>query len=327
MTKWLSFSLLLLCALPAYAQSSSYSTVRERLAVGDAAMGALNYQEALDAYEGAVAIEPKLPDALFRVGNAASLLGDTARATSAWEQALELTRDPALKAVLRARLEGLAAKPAASPVVGVVPAPPPPEAPAPPPAPVPPVAPSAPRPPAVPAPPAIPAASAAPAPPAVPAAPVPPTAPAPPAAPVPPSAPTSGTVSAVAEVQKPVLSDTARADYEAGVAAINNRQFPEALRKLNLALRAAPSFASGYVARGSALIGLRRYSEALADYQYALKLEPARVTPYYGIGEANRALGKKDEAREAFKRLVDSNSPDVHPTVRADAEKKLKALE
>ena len=124
----------------------------------------------------------------------------------------------------------------------------------------------------------------------------------------------------------PATRQQARAAYEEGVKAINNRDFQGALRSLTEAIQLEPTLAVAYVARGSAYIGLRRYSEAAADYQYANQLEPGMSSPLYGMAEAYRALGRNADARNYYEKYAASTASDVRPELQAQARNKAAQL-
>jgi zinc protease len=114
----------------------------------------------------------------------------------------------------------------------------------------------------------------------------------------------------------------ARAEYEKGVQLIREKNYNEALRALNTAIQLWPTFTDAYLARGSAQVGVGRYAGAVADYQYAQSLDPNRAGPLYGLAEAFRALGRKAEAADAYRRYAASNAPDARPDLQADARRK-----
>jgi tetratricopeptide (TPR) repeat protein len=110
--------------------------------------------------------------------------------------------------------------------------------------------------------------------------------------------------------------------YEDGVRRVMARDYGGALDSLTEAIRLEPNLGVAWIARGSAHIGLRRYAEAIVDYEQALKLDPSRASPLYGIAEANRGLRRYPEARSYFQRYAAATSPDVQPSLQAEARKK-----
>lgn len=110
--------------------------------------------------------------------------------------------------------------------------------------------------------------------------------------------------------------------YEEGVKRVMARDYGGALDNLTEAIKLEPNLGVAWIARGSANIGLRRYADAIADYEQALKLDPNRASPLYGIAEANRGLRRFSEARTWFQRYAAATSPDVQPSLQAEARKK-----
>jgi tetratricopeptide (TPR) repeat protein len=114
--------------------------------------------------------------------------------------------------------------------------------------------------------------------------------------------------------------------YEAGVAAIAQGRYREALESLDEAVRKDPGLAVAYIARAGALFGLGRYVDSAADYRTALALDPSRATPLYGLGECNRLLGQGATAAEYYSRYVASGAPDARDDLRADSRRRLDEL-
>lgn len=275
-----------------------------QLSQGDVAMAALNFRDAVRAYQQAAKSDPTSVQAYFRFGNASFMAGRKRQAIDAWESAFDLSTDPAFKAALRRRIAQGEDFPEKFATID----------------PFEPTAESTP------------VSVAAPAskvgdskmenlPDTTASAPTPP----PPAAPA--ASTSSGPPSlAVTSTAEPQLSNVVRGDYEAGVAAIGLGQYADALVRLNAALRGAPGFASGYVARGTALLGLKRYAEASVDYNYASRLDSHIASPWYGMGESYRALGRIDEARNAYSAFLSSSAADATESLKSDARKKIAGL-
>ena len=119
---------------------------------------------------------------------------------------------------------------------------------------------------------------------------------------------------------------TAARLYEDGVKRIMSRDYGGALDNLSEALKLEPNLCVAWIARGSAHIGLRRFNDAIADYQQALKLDPNRASPLFGLAEANFGLRRFSEAKGYYQRYAAATTPDVQPSLQADARKKADRL-
>ncbi len=124
----------------------------------------------------------------------------------------------------------------------------------------------------------------------------------------------------------PATRAQARQAYEAGVSAINSRNYEGALKSLTLAISFEPNLGVAYVARGSAFIGLRRFNEAIQDYQYAQRLDPNLASPLYGMAESYRALGRNTDARRYYEQYAASKAADVRPELQEQARQKAALL-
>ena len=89
---------------------------------------------------------------------------------------------------------------------------------------------------------------------------------------------------------------TAKGDEEA-----DKKNFDEAIRKYDEAIRLDPSYALAYYGRGRAYLGKERFDEALADFNEAIRLNANYVKAYVGRGDVY--WQKRDLARA----LVDYN--------------------
>lgn len=73
--------------------------------------------------------------------------------------------------------------------------------------------------------------------------------------------------------------------YDEGVQLLKEKKYPEALAKLNQALRVEGSFAEAHIAKGDALKALEAYQEAGNAYTAALNIDTNSAAAYNGRGE------------------------------------------
>jgi tetratricopeptide (TPR) repeat protein len=114
--------------------------------------------------------------------------------------------------------------------------------------------------------------------------------------------------------------------YRAALVQLQDREWAKAAAELTRSIRADPSLAVAYAARGSALFGLGRYREAADDYRAALSLDRGLATPLYGLAECYRVLGDAKRAAEMYERYADSSASDVRPDLRTVAAKRAQEL-
>jgi tetratricopeptide (TPR) repeat protein len=114
--------------------------------------------------------------------------------------------------------------------------------------------------------------------------------------------------------------------YRAALVQLQDREWAKAAAELTRSIRADPSLAVAYAARGSALFGLGRYREASDDYRAALSLDRGLATPLYGLAECYRVLGDAKRAAEMYERYADSSASDVRPDLRTVAAKRAQEL-
>jgi tetratricopeptide (TPR) repeat protein len=132
---------------------------------------------------------------------------------------------------------------------------------------------------------------------------------------------------ALGEAEGSVRSPASAAQhYRAALVQLQDREWAKAVTELTRSIRADPSLAVAYAARGSALFGLARYREAADDYRAALSLDRGLATPLYGLAECYRVLGDAKHAAEMYERYADSGAADARADLRTIAAKRAQEL-
>ena len=102
------------------------------------------------------------------------------------------------------------------------------------------------------------------------------------------------------------------AHHQLGKILVRQGKHQEAIESYARALELDPSCVEAHVDLGDSLAELERYGEALESYERALGIDPGRCLAHNGIGLVLQALGKLDEAVARYGRLLE-----FEPTCRA----------
>jgi tetratricopeptide (TPR) repeat protein len=87
---------------------------------------------------------------------------------------------------------------------------------------------------------------------------------------------------------------------------------------------ANPATAAEYHRRGTAHYARKHYDPAVEDFKKAISLDENMVDAYYSLGMALKAIGRKEEAATAFRKVVDLISVEsVSGSVAGDMLRKL----
>ncbi len=88
------------------------------------------------------------------------------------------------------------------------------------------------------------------------------------------------------------------------------KKYPEAIADYTKAIEINPSYAFAYNNRGAAFRNLEKYSEAIADYTKAIEINPSYADAYNNRGAAFRNLEKYSEAIADYTKAIKIN-PDL----------------
>jgi Tfp pilus assembly protein PilF len=110
---------------------------------------------------------------------------------------------------------------------------------------------------------------------------------------------------ATATIPAGQVSADAEANYNSGVAAINDGDYEKAISELSEAISLSPDYAEAYFYRAMAYRSNDMYNEAIADFTRAIELEPNSVYPYYERGLAYSYSGIATRAIEDFTRAIE----------------------
>ena len=110
-----------------------------------------------------------------------------------------------------------------------------------------------------------------------------------------------------------------------GVAAMQRRDYPAALRSFDSMVDLAPEFAEGWNKRATLYYLMGAYENSLDDIVRTLELEPRHFGALSGRGLILQDLGRDEEALTAFEAALDLN-PQM-PGARHNADALRKSLE
>ena len=99
--------------------------------------------------------------------------------------------------------------------------------------------------------------------------------------------------------------DNSEAYYNLGEALSRLENWSEAIKAYQQAIKLNPNFSWSYNNLGYALIQLCRWSEAIEAYQQAIKLNPDFPWSHYNLAEASSKLKQWDQAIAIFQKTVD----------------------
>lgn len=93
-----------------------------------------------------------------------------------------------------------------------------------------------------------------------------------------------------------------KAYYIKGVYLVNIGKTAEAIKNFDEAIRTNYNFLDAYRDKGQALLDQKNYKEALRTFELALKIAPASADFYYLVGKTQEAIGNKPEAKLNYQR-------------------------
>lgn len=103
-------------------------------------------------------------------------------------------------------------------------------------------------------------------------------------------------------LKRPNPSGLGRLYHNRGVAYLDQKRYPDAIRDFDLGIRHLPRFSFIYNDRAVAYLSMGRYREALNDFDRAIRLNPDYYNPYLGRAKVHEALGDTDAARRDYVR-------------------------
>jgi len=108
--------------------------------------------------------------------------------------------------------------------------------------------------------------------------------------------------------------DFAGAHYDLGIAFAMENKMEEAARHFREVIRLKPDDASGHSSLGNALASIKKLDEAVAEYKIALRILPDDAQTHHNLATALSEQGKLDEAIEHYRISVNSrgDDPDTH---------------
>lgn len=109
----------------------------------------------------------------------------------------------------------------------------------------------------------------------------------------------------------------ARAEYEAGRAAVLDQKTDVGIPRLEKAVALYPKFFEAHLMLGTAYLDARRFPQSEAALRRALELKPKTGAVLFALGELYREQKKYDEAEKALKEglAVEDRSPEGHFTL------------
>ncbi len=108
-----------------------------------------------------------------------------------------------------------------------------------------------------------------------------------------------------------------------GVAAMQRRDYPAALRSFDSMVELAPDFAEGWNKRATLYYLMGAYQNSLNDIVRTLELEPRHFGALSGRGMILHDLGRNEEALTAFEAALDVNPQMPGARVNVEALRKL----
>jgi cytochrome c-type biogenesis protein CcmH/NrfG len=131
------------------------------------------------------------------------------------------------------------------------------------------------------------------------------------------SSPTSSAATAAVGTVDASVPAPARAEYEAGRAAILDRKLEEGIARLEKAVALHPKFFEAHMILGTAYLDARKLEQSEASLRRALELRPKTTAAHFALGEVYREQKKYAEAEKVIKEglALDDRSPEGHLTL------------
>lgn len=105
-----------------------------------------------------------------------------------------------------------------------------------------------------------------------------------------------------------------------GNKAMAGKDYELAIKKYSEAIAVLPTNAVYYANRAAAQSSLRNYDEAIKDAESAVKVDPSYSKGYSRLGYAKFAQGKSEEALEAYKKVLDIEGDSATDVMKRDYE-------
>ena len=118
-------------------------------------------------------------------------------------------------------------------------------------------------------------------------------------------------------------NDVINALMTEGVAAMQRRDYPTALRSFDSMVELAPDFAEGWNKRATLYYLMGAYQNSLDDIIRTLELEPRHFGALSGRGMILHDLGRNEEALTAFEAALDLNPQMPGARLNVEALRKL----
>lgn len=112
-----------------------------------------------------------------------------------------------------------------------------------------------------------------------------------------------------------------------GNKAMASKDFDLAVKKYTEAIAVLPTNAVYYANRAAAHSSLKAYEEAIKDAQSAIETDPSYSKGYSRLGYAKFALGRAEEALEAYKKVLDLEGSNASEVMKRDYETAKKKVE
>jgi tetratricopeptide (TPR) repeat protein len=93
-----------------------------------------------------------------------------------------------------------------------------------------------------------------------------------------------------------------KAYYTRGVYFVNIGKADEAIKNFDAAIGANYNFMDAYLDKGQFYYSQRNYTQAIKTFDLALRIEPASAEFYYWRAKAKQAMGNRDEAKLDYQR-------------------------
>ncbi|CUS21729.1 LAQU0S03e09406g1_1 [Lachancea quebecensis] len=133
------------------------------------------------------------------------------------------------------------------------------------------------------------------------------------------------------KVNIPVEDAEIKAKAEAlkseGNKAMAAKDFEQAISKYSEAIQVLPSNAVYFANRAAAYSSLKKYTEAVEDAEAAIKANPSYSKGYSRLGFAQYALGRPEEALDAYKKVLDIEGSNASDAMKRDYDTAMKKVE
>ncbi len=103
----------------------------------------------------------------------------------------------------------------------------------------------------------------------------------------------------------------AHAFFENGKLYLEDKDYKDAVKNFDKAVKIKPDFAEAYVGLGSSYLKLEKYEKALYNYQKAIQIEPDYIFAKEKLGQVYMISNNLNSAEKVFGEIIEKDSGNI----------------